>query len=229
VIRRRALVLTSMAAMIVAACASREGRVETVADHLPAGEMLEPVARGLIPEGVSVRTVFPDALQLTKASEGWRPRLYHDAAGYCTIGYGHLVARMPCSSHEPVEFRNGLTLDQGETLLKGDLTSAQYTVMTAVSAPMTDGQFGALVDFVFNVGSGNFRTSTLLRVVNAGEIERVEGQFKRWVLANGKEWPGLVTRRQREADLFFLGVARTRGLPPAGEDLSRVDIRRGER
>lgn len=226
--RDRALVSTSIALMLVAACATRTKPIETVADHLSAGELLE-AGRELMPAGVSVRAVSPDALQLTKTSEGWRPRLYNDAAGYCTIGYGHLVARRRCNGLEPIELRNGLTLGQGETLLRGDLSSAQYTVLTAVTLPMSDGQFGALVDFVFNVGSANFRKSTLLRVVNDGQLDLVEGQFKRWVLADGKKWPGLVTRRHREVDLFFVGIERTRALPRAGEDLSRVDIRTGER
>jgi len=88
--------------------------------------------------------------------------------------------------------------------------------MTAVVTPLTDGQFAALTDFVFNVGSTNFKSSTLLTVVNAKQLDRVEGQFKRWVMAGGKPWPGLVTRRGREVEVFFDGLTQSRALPERG-------------
>ena len=109
-----------------------------------------------------------------------------------------------------------------------DMAQAQATVMESVTVPMLDGQFAALCDFVFNVGRSNFRRSTLLTTINAGRHELVEGQFRRWVLAGGKPWPGLVTRREREIELYFDGLPRPRGEPPVGDDLSPVDIRVGE-
>ena len=77
----------------------------------------------------------------------------------------------------------------GSNLLVEDMPSAQYTVMKHVRAPMTDGQFAALTDFVFNVGSTNSSKSTLLKVVNESQDDQVGVQFRRWVLADGKTWP----------------------------------------
>ena len=91
-----------------------------------------------------------------------------------------------------------------------------------------DGQFAALADFVFNVGSTNFKDSTLLQVVNTKQEDRVASQFRRWTLAGGKAWPGLKKRREDEIGLYFSGRSTPKGIPPQGERLSPIDIRTGE-
>jgi lysozyme len=206
----------------------QRSKVPTV-DFLPPGELLSPEGRALLPEGVQLRAVYQPGINLTKSSEGWVPHLYNDAVGYCTIGYGHLIGKAPCDRRaEPVEFQNGLTEPRGEEILVKDLASSQYCVMTAVRVPLTDGQFAALTDFVFNVGSGNFRSSKLLARVNAKEQDLVPWELRRWVKADGKPLPALQTRREREIGLFLEGLPNTKGVPPAGEDFSPVDIRQGD-
>jgi len=76
------------------------------------------------------------------------------------------------------------------------------------------------------VGSANFRTSTLLTVVNAGQIASVPVQLRRWVYAKGKVWPGLQTRREGEIDLYFEGLPRP-PTPPT-QLVSPIDILIGE-
>jgi GH24 family phage-related lysozyme (muramidase) len=220
----RALCLAMFAILgLMAGCA----KTFPFIDHLTSGELLEQASGGSR-AGLQLRPVYASGLKVTKESEGWVPRLYNDAAKYCTIGYGHLVKLAPCDGTEPDEFRKGLTEQQGEALLVTDMATAQLAVMTSVRVPMTDGQYAALTDFTFNVGGGKLRKSTLLRVVNAGEVEKVPGQLRRWVTAGGKQWPGLVTRREREIILFFDGLPTTRAVPQPGEDLSPIDIRKGE-
>jgi GH24 family phage-related lysozyme (muramidase) len=107
------------------------------------------------------------------------------------------------------------------------MASAQYTVMKHVHAPMTDGQFAALADFVFNVGSSNFSNSTLLKVVNENKDDQVRGQFQRWVMAGGKSWTGLVKRREREISVYFEGRPVPRAAPTL-EESRPIDIRIGE-
>jgi lysozyme len=68
--------------------------------------------------------------------------------------------------------------------------------------PLTQNQFDALVDFVFNIGGGNFGTSTLLRKVNASDFLGAAAEFLRWDRLHGVEVPGLLRRRQAEANLF---------------------------
>jgi GH24 family phage-related lysozyme (muramidase) len=59
-----------------------------------------------------------------------------------------------------------------------------------------------LISFVFNVGCGAFRGSTMLKLLNAGQIDSAAGQFKRWNKADGKVVTGLTRRRHAEEKLF---------------------------
>jgi lysozyme len=197
-------------------------------DTLTPGIFLGPEERAVLPQGMELRPIFETGLQLTKTSEGFRSRLYNDAAHYCTIAYGHLIKRAPCNGTEPGEFRKGVTEPRGAKLLVADMEQAQIAVLTGVRVDLTDGQYAALCDFVYNVGGGNFKSSTLLRMVNARRHDQVPFQLRRWAKAGGRELPGLVTRREREIDLYTAGSGVERGVPAAGEDLSPIDIRTGE-
>jgi lysozyme len=198
-------------------------------DRLPPGELLSSEGRSVLPQGMNLRPVYPPGVKATKQSEGWVPHLYNDAVRYCTIGYGHLIKKAPCDGTEPVEFQQGLTKPRGEQILVEDMASSQVTVMTSVKVELTDGQFASLTDFVFNVGSANFRNSKLLQIVNTNQQDRVPAQFGRWVYAGGKPLAALKTRREREIKLFFDGLPTPKGIPQPGEDLSPIDILKGEK
>lgn len=200
-------------------------------DRPPSGLLVEEqeVGKSLPPAGLQIRPVHPKGLKLTKVSEGWVARLYNDAAGYCTIGYGHLIKKSRCNGTEPTEFLSSITEARGTTLLTEDMGGAQIAVATAVKVPINDLQYSALTDFVFNVGAANFRSSTLLKRINANQFDQVPVQLRRWTQAGGKTYPGLVTRREREIALFFDGQPVPRELPRAGEDVSEVDVRTGEK
>lgn len=218
-----------MLVALLSGCASRTSgpTYEQVPDALTPGIFWEET-RALIPEGFELREVYSTGVELTKVSEGFRSQLYNDAAGFCTIGYGHLVKKSGCDGTEKPEFRNGISEPRGEEILVVDMNWAKYAVMDYVSAELTQGQYAALVDFVFNVGSGNFKQSTLLRKVNGEQHDQVPFQLRRWVKAGGKVWPGLVTRREREIDLYLEDTAIPRLLPPPEEELPAIDIRLGE-
>jgi lysozyme len=134
-------------------------------------------------------------LALTEQFEGLRLTAYQDSVGVWTIGYGHTGA----------DVHPGLTISQQQAsaLLLNDVASAVATVNRLVSVPLTQNQFDALVDFVFNAGAGNFSGSTLLRELNAGDYAAAAAQFARWVHAGNQILPGLVARRKAEQDLFL--------------------------
>jgi len=137
-------------------------------------------------------------LALTEQFEGLRLTAYQDSVGVWTIGYGHTGA----------DVHPGLTITQqqaGNLLLK-DVASAVASVNKLVTVALTQNQFDALVDFVFNAGAGNFSKSTLLRELNAGNVAAAAAQFPLWVHAGGVVLPGLVQRRKAEQALF-LGTA----------------------
>ena len=71
-----------------------------------------------------------------------------------------------------------------------------------MKAPVTQNQFDALCCFAYNVGLGALRSSTLLKVINAGQYNLARENFLKWNKAGGRELPGLTKRRTAEADLF---------------------------
>ena len=205
--------------------------IEQISDALTPGIFWEDIqTRALIPADMVLRPVYPAGINLTKISEGFRSHLYNDAAGFCTIGYGHLIYKKPCNNNniEEQEFINGISEFRGEEILITDMDWAKYSVMNAVSVDLTPGQYAALVDFVFNVGSSNFKNSTLLKKINSGQHDNVPVQLKRWIRAGGKVYQGLVTRRENEIDLYLENTTIPRLLPRAGEELPDIDIRLGE-
>lgn len=140
-------------------------------------------------------TISDAGVALVERHEGFRAQVYKDGAGYPTIGYGHRLK-------DGESFPNGITLEQGTELLKQDLQTAETAVNTLVKVPLSQPQFDALVDFTYNVGAGNLEASTLLVELNKRDYSAVPGEFVKWVYAGGKVEPGLVTRRQDEANLW---------------------------
>lgn len=136
-----------------------------------------------------------EGLQLLKQSEGFRSRTYLDVAGHPTIAYGHRLVH-------PEYFPDGVTSAQGEELLLRDVAEAESAVERLVKVPLTQGQFDALVDFVFNLGEGQLAASTLLRELNGGSYEAAAGQLLRWDHAGDVEVASLKLRREAEFRLW---------------------------
>jgi lysozyme len=178
--------------------------------------------------GAPLRVVYDKGLKVTKEVEGFRGSLYNDAARNCSIGYGHKIKKNPCDGSEPPEFHRGITEPKAGGLLTQDMEAARMSVMTGASVKLSDGQYAALCDFTYNVGAANFKGSTLLKLINQGDFDKVPAQFRRWVVASGREVDGLRARREREIELFFDGMAIPRAAPSPDEDLSPIDIGKGE-
>ena len=138
--------------------------------------------------------------------EGFRPNLYNDPVGHCTIGCGHLVHHGPINGSEPAEFKRGITRERALELLQSDAGTAAGEISRSVKVHLSQPQVDALVSFAFNVGNGAFRDSTLLRLLNQGDYGSVPAQLNRWTKASGKTLPGLVRRRQAEGELFRNGT-----------------------
>jgi lysozyme len=135
-------------------------------------------------------------LELLKRSEGFRGRVYTDIAGLRTIGFGHRV-------RPDEDFVQPLNLAQGEALLAEDVASTVAVVAHYVRVPLTQGQFDALVDFIFNLGAGRLASSTLLQYLNAGKYNAAAWQLLAWDHAGAKEIAGLKARREAEFNLWM--------------------------
>ena len=135
-----------------------------------------------------------DGFALTKKFEGLRLTAYQDQVGVWTIGYGH--------TGREVHGGMAISQDQADVLLHSDVASAVACVNRAVKTEISQCQFDALVDFVFNLGCARLLSSTLLRHVNAGEFDLAAAQFLVWDHAGGVVVPGLLVRREAEMAVF---------------------------
>lgn len=126
--------------------------------------------------------------------EGCVLRTYKCAAGVLTIGYGH-------TGPEVVE---GLvwTQAQADASLVRDLERFERAVVAAITRPMTQGQFDAMVSLAFNVGAKAFATSTLVKRFNASDVEGAGRQFVVWNKVAGRLNHGLLQRRAAELWTF---------------------------
>lgn len=116
-----------------------------------------------------------------------------------TIGWG-------CTGPD-IERATVWTLEQCEKRL-GEEAHQRYPALLRASAILAgDGPRGAaMLDFIFNLGTGAYSGSTLRRKVNEGEWEEAAAQCRRWVNAGGRKLPGLVLRREVEALMLERGL-----------------------
>ena len=132
-------------------------------------------------------------IDLIKHFEGCELEAYKCPAGVWTIGYGHIKG-----------VKEGMTITehQAEEMLKSELHEYEGYINNLVTVELNQNQFDAMVSWVYNLGGGNLKASTLLKVLNAGDYAGVPAQMMRWNKAGGKVLEGLTRRRQAEADLF---------------------------
>jgi lysozyme len=145
------------------------------------------------------RTINAAGLNLIKSFEGCVLTAYQDVAGIWTIGYGHTRG---------VTAGMVFTQQQADQALADDLLSTETSVDRAVQAvTTTDNQFAAMVSLTYNIGSGNFASSTVLREQLAGNTQAAADAFLLWNKAtiNGvlQVVAGLTRRRTAEQSLYL--------------------------
>lgn len=143
-----------------------------------------------------------DGISIIKQFEGFRPEAYLPTSDDVpTVGFG--TTRI---DGKPVPLGLKVTEEEAEELLKKDIRIAEETVSRLVDVDISQAQRDALISFVYNIGSGNFASSTLLKKLNEGDFEGAQKEFGRWNKQNKKELPGLTERRRAEAELFAKGT-----------------------
>ena len=138
---------------------------------------------------------------MIKHHEGFVRKPYQDPIGLWTVGVGHLIGDGKSLSKEWKG--KVLTEEEVDELLFEDLERFEIGIQRLTKVPLTQSQFDALVSFSFNVGLGNFQSSTLRSKLNRGDYEGASNEFPKWRKAGGKILPGLVKRRADERALFL--------------------------
>lgn len=141
-----------------------------------------------------------NGLNLIKEFEGCKLMAYKCPAGVWTIGIGSTFHK---DGSKVKQGENLASEQQAMDLLSATLASYEYAVNT-IHVQLTQNEFDALVCLCYNIGAGNFASSTLVKMLKSGDDKKeIAKQFLRWNKAGGVEMAGLTRRRQAEADLFL--------------------------
>lgn len=152
--------------------------------------------------GNDTTDISAEGVEFISGHEGFRSELYNDPAGHCTIGFGHLVHLGECTEEDQEQYPEGVTHEEALELLRDDAQTACDAINDLVDVHLNQNQFDALASFIYNVGRGNFASSTLLTRLNVGAYDEVPAQLNLWTRSGGTELPGLVRRRQEEGEMF---------------------------
>ena len=139
---------------------------------------------------------------IARRFEGLYLSPYLCPAGVPTIGFGATYYE---DGSRVTMADKAITVERADALLAWHLEKVYLpAVLQLCPGADTPGRLAALIDFSFNCGIGNLRSSTLRKRVNAGEWHDVPNQLRRWNKAGGRVLRGLTARR--EAEIGVLGM-----------------------
>lgn len=149
-----------------------ETETETIAEDAPVEEVPEPeVPEPAPPETSTSFQTNQACIDLIKRFEGVRLEAYREPGGTVVVGYGHAkTARMGMK----------ITAAQAEDLLKQDLAMVEGDISPRLTRPVTENQFSAMVCLAYNIGTGAFADSTVLRETNRGNWQAAADAFLMW-------------------------------------------------
>lgn len=145
--------------------------------------------------------VSKEGLEHIKEYEQFRSKAYRPVKGdRWTIGWGNTFYK----DGSPVKEGDVITLDEANELLFNIVYRYELDLNKFIRTRIKQNQFDALLSFTYNVGTGNFQNSTLLRVVNTdpNNLPEIERQLLRWSKSGGKVYNGLIKRRKSEFELY---------------------------
>lgn len=154
---------------------------------------------GMLGIATDVMSTSQNGIDLISSFEGCELKAYLCPAKVWTIGFGTTVY----PNGVKVKKGDSFTLDQAKQFKAHDLKRFEKTVNDLVKVPLTQNQFDALVSLTYNIGTGAFEKSTLLKKLNAGDYQGAADQFTVWNKGGGKVLQGLVNRRAKEKEVFL--------------------------
>lgn len=130
---------------------------------------------------------------LIQSQEGIKYTTYLDPVGIPTVCAG--------VTGPDVKMGKTYTKQECDALLYKHMQPAIKAVDESLKVKLNDYQKAALYSFTYNAGVGAFKSSTLLKKLNAGDTKGACDELRRWTYAGGKQWKGLITRREIEREL----------------------------
>jgi lysozyme len=141
----------------------------------------------------NIMAIAESTLSFITKEEGFRNKAYKDSKGLWTTAVGHLI-----KADEQHLITATLTDAEVKDLLKSDLKWCREAVESSVPPTLSQSSFDALYSFCFNVGATNFKHSTVVKRINAGDLKGAGDAFLMW-----DKPPELIPRRKRERALFL--------------------------
>jgi lysozyme len=142
-------------------------------------------------------------IAIIRKYEGLRLQAYICPSGLATIGFGATFYE----NGSRVQLGDKISRDRADQLLFFQVKLFAEEVRRTVKSNINENQLGALVSFCFNVGGAAFGKSTLAKKVNANPSDStIRNEFMRWTRGGGKVLPGLVKRREEEANLYYAAI-----------------------
>ena len=122
--------------------------------------------------------VSENGLKHIANEEGCRLSAYQCSANVWTIGLGHT---------QGINQDTVFTLDDAAESFVESVASAENVVKRRIKQTPSQGEYDMMVSFVYNLGAGNFASSTLLKKFNQNDRTGACEQYPRWVFVNGKD------------------------------------------
>jgi lysozyme len=107
------------------------------------------------------------------------------------------------TNHDQPDLKEGdrFTPAQCKDLLAGALPKYNSCIQDNIKVDLPPRRHAALLSFVYNVGCGNARKSSVFRKINAGDVRGGCDALLNWTQADGKFVQGLLNRRRAEREL----------------------------
>ena len=143
---------------------------------------------------MTLMKISQKGIDLIKKFEGCKLYAYRDSVGVLTIGIGHT---------KNVKAGMAITQQQADAFLKDDIKPIE-TLLNGMGINYTQGEFDSLISFIFNLGQGNFKSSTMYKYIVAKKSDlEITDQMVKWHNAGGRPLLGLKKRRVAEANMWL--------------------------
>lgn len=148
---------------------------------------------------MEIKTISSSGIAFLKKEEGCRLSPYQDSGRVWTIGIGstYYPDGRKVKKNDPA-----ITLQYANVMLLSSVRFYQIAVYSAARDDLNQQQFDANVILCYNIGIVNYKSSTVLRLININPSDpKIREAFQMWRYADGK--PVLLARRKRESNLYF--------------------------
>jgi GH24 family phage-related lysozyme (muramidase) len=141
------------------------------------------------------------ALNIIKKFEGIELTAYPDTGNIWTIGFGSTINK---DTGQAIKPGDKIDLETAERWLKMDVAEREKKIKDLIKVPVNANMMAAMTSLAYNIGTGAFAKSTLLRLLNTkADKKLIADQFLRWNKVKGLEVKGLTDRRKIERELFL--------------------------